>query len=108
VVETREVRQRAEEMFTKSYEATRDLKAEKARYLEKYLSQIPKHFERRNHGDQSWVYYGLEREPLFPAHHYCRPLDERYYLDISSTTASTTSPTSTSGRRMPKRPSNAS
>jgi hypothetical protein len=48
--------------------------------LSKSLRELPTHFETRQYGDQKWLYYALKKEPTYPAHYYCQPLDEQYYL----------------------------
>jgi hypothetical protein len=50
--------------------------------LRKRCRELPANFETRRYGDQNWLYYALEKEPNYPAHYYCQPLDDQYYLYV--------------------------
>ncbi|MFA5530898.1 MAG: hypothetical protein WDA11_09565, partial [Thiohalomonadaceae bacterium] len=80
----RKARQKAEDEYNARHPAVPEATklSQKAAYLKNALRELPTHFETRCYGDQNWLYYALEKEPAYPAHYYCQPLDERYYLYI--------------------------
>ncbi len=55
---------------------------DKALSLAHALCELPTQFEIRRYGDQRWLYYALKKEPTYPAHYYCQPLDEQHYLYV--------------------------
>lgn len=79
----RKVRKEAEQRFSQPHWQNEEGRRREALYIEKRSFETPKDFEIREYGTQRWLYYALEREPMYPAHHYCQPLDEQYYLDVS-------------------------
>jgi hypothetical protein len=80
----REVRQEAEEEYNSRHPKIPEEKKlrDKEKTLQNLLRELPTKFETRQFGDQEWLYYALKREPSYPAHYYCHPLDEEYYLSI--------------------------
>lgn len=80
----REVRQEAEDEYNSRHPKIPEEKKlrDKEKTLQSLLRELPTQFETRQFGDQEWLYYALKREPNYPAHYYCHPLDEEYYLCI--------------------------
>jgi hypothetical protein len=78
----RTTRQEAEDEYNAHPRLREEIRQRQKAGLLKYLRELPTHFETRCYGDQNWLYYALEKEPAYPAHYYCQPLDERYYLYI--------------------------
>ena len=77
-------RQKAEDQYNARHPAASEASKlrQKEGYLKNALRELPTWFETRCYGDQNWLYYALKREPTYPAHYYCQPLDERYYLYV--------------------------
>ncbi len=50
--------------------------------LKDTLFEIPTKFEIRSFSDQQWLYYEMKKEANYPAHYYCQPLDDYYYLYV--------------------------
>ena len=80
----REARRKAEEEYNARHPSIpEEMKLrDKALSLAHSLCELPTHFETRGYDDQEWLYYALEKEPAYPAHYYCQPLDEHYYLYV--------------------------
>ena len=78
----RKTRKEALETYGKPHWDNEMGREQMALYIKQGTRELPRYFETREYGTQRWLYYALEREPMYPAHHYCQPLDDRYYLDI--------------------------
>ena len=78
----RVTRQEAEDEYNARFRSPEEIRQRQKAGLLQYLRELPTHFETRRYGDQNWLYYALEKEPAYPAHYYCQPLDERYYLYV--------------------------
>jgi hypothetical protein len=80
----REVRQEAEEEYSSRHPKIPEEKKlrDKEKTLENLLRELPTQFETRQFGDQKWLYYALNKEPNYPTHYYCQPLDEQYYIYV--------------------------
>jgi hypothetical protein len=78
----REVRQKAEDEYNSRHPRIPEERklSDMEKTLRNLLRELPTHFETRQYGDQKWLYYALKKEPTYPAHYYCQPLDEQYYL----------------------------
>ena len=80
--QNRQTRKEARERFSQSHWQNDEGRRREALHIKKWSRELPEHFETREYGTQRWLYYALEREPNYPKHHYCQPLDEQYYLDV--------------------------
>ncbi len=80
----REMRQKADDEYLARHPSIpeeRKLQQKELR-ISKSIRELPMHFETRQYGDQKWLYYALNKEPNYPTHYYCQPLDEQYYLYV--------------------------
>jgi hypothetical protein len=80
----RKVRQEAEEEYNSRHPRIPEERKlrDKEKILRNHLRELPTHFEPRKYGEQKWLYYALENEPNYPAHYYCQPLDDQYYVYV--------------------------
>jgi hypothetical protein len=80
----REARQEAEDEYNSHHPAMPEEHKlrQKEAHLRLTLRELPNRFEARHYGEQDWLYYALKKEPAYPAHYYCQPLDDQYYLYV--------------------------
>lgn len=78
----REARAEIESRYSASHWQNETGNQQREAALRNRLRELPSQFETRSYGDQKWLYYSLNKEPNYPAHYYCQPLDDHYYLYV--------------------------
>ena len=78
-----QVRQEAQARYSASHWQNEVGRQQMKAYIKNRIQELPSGFEIHKHDTINWLFYSLAKEPNYPKHHYCVPLDDRYYLDVS-------------------------